>query len=279
MIQLPFNTTSLIKKTLVMFIALNLLGCESIPGMSPGSNSGTASTGAAAGGTSVGGNSNMPRCDQPLGTLAVDDGRGKDWYAQFGRATNITTIEPLIRLAVAQSNCFIITSIGNSATDSKLSGITAKQRGSGEYRAGSNQQKGQRVAADYFLEPAIIIDDSPSSSLSGAAGKFLNGALATVAGGFKSKDSTVTLSLFDIRSSVQISISDGNSNASNYGTAVGGLGGGAGGGLSSFKKSPEGKATVAAFVDAYGKMVTALKNYKAQSVEGGSGTGGALKVN
>ena len=37
----------------------------------------TATTGAAAGGTSVGANSSLELCASPLGTLAVDDGRGK----------------------------------------------------------------------------------------------------------------------------------------------------------------------------------------------------------
>ena len=60
----------------------------------------TAATGAAGGATSVNANASLERCDAPLGTLAVDDGRGKEWYASFGAATKITTIEPLIRLAV-----------------------------------------------------------------------------------------------------------------------------------------------------------------------------------
>jgi hypothetical protein len=58
-----------------------------------------------------------------------------------------------------------------------------------------------------------------------------------------------------------------------------GLGGGAAGGLGGFSRTPEGKATVAAFIDAYNKMVVALRSYKAQDVQGGLGRGGQLKVN
>jgi hypothetical protein len=61
-----------------------------------------------------------------------------------------------------------------------------------------------------------------------------------------------------------------------FGGGAGGFGGGALGGLST---TPEGKATVAAFLDAFNGMVIALKNYKAQSVKGGLGRGGRLKVN
>ena len=104
-------------------------------------NAATASTGAAGGASSVNANPSLERCDAPLGTLAVDDGRDKEWYGSFGAATKITTIEPLIRLAVQQSNCFVITSIGNQQLDSRLSKITDQQRNSGEYRAAPTSKR------------------------------------------------------------------------------------------------------------------------------------------
>ena len=240
----------------------------------------TSVSGAAGGSTSAGANPELERCDQTLGTLAVDDGSGAPWYAEFNSRTKVSTIEPLLRLAVQQSNCFVITSIGNSRTESRLSAITDKQRNSGEFRAGSKQQKGQRVAADYFMEPAIIIDNSTVGKVAGGiAGLLGNSALVGLAGGATSKESVVTLSLYDIRSSVQISAAEGSSSSKNYGGVVGLFGGAGAAGLGGFSRSPEGKATVAAFLDAYNGMVVSLKNYKAQEVEGGLGTGGTLKVN
>ncbi|PIF98535.1 hypothetical protein [Comamonas sp. 26] len=238
----------------------------------------TAATGAAGGATSVNANPTLERCDAPLGTLAVDDGRGKEWYASFGAATKITTIEPLIRLAVQQSNCFVITSVGNNRTESKMSAITDKQRNSGEFRAGSKQQKGQRVAADYYMEPSIIIDNDATGQLAAGVGGLFGNVGSLIGGAMQSKASVVTLSMFDIRSGVQISISEGNATATNFGAAMGAFGGGVGGGLGGFSRSPEGKATVAAFMDAYNNMVISLRNYKAQEVKGGLGRGGQLKV-
>lgn len=241
---------------------------------------GTDVSGAAGGATSAGANPSLERCDKTLGTLAVDDGSGTPWYADFNTRTKVTTIEPLLRLAVQQSNCFVITSIGNARTESRLSAITDKQRNSGEFRAGSNQQSGQRVAADYFMEPAIILDNSTVGKVAGGLAGVLGGkALAGLAGGMTSKESVVTLSLYDIRSSVQISAAEGSSSSKNYGGVVGLFGGGGAAGLGGFSRTPEGKATVAAFLDAYNGMVISLKNYKAQEVEGGLGTGGTLKVN
>ena len=238
----------------------------------------TAATGAAGGATSVNANPSLERCDAPLGTLAVDDGRGKEWYASFGAATKITTIEPLIRLAVQQSNCFVITSVGNNRTESKMSAITDKQRNSGEFRAGSRQQKGQRVAADYYMEPSIIIDNDATGQLMAGVGGLFGSVGSLVGGAMQSKASVVTLSMFDIRSGVQISISECNATATNFGAAMGAFGGGAVAGLGGFSRSPEGKATVAAFMDAYNNMVISLRNYKAQEVKGGLGRGGQLKV-
>ena len=259
--------------------ALALGGCVTPGGgmLSTGSAP-TAASGAAGGATSVDANASLERCDAPLGTIAVDDGRGKDWYASFGAATQITTIEPLIRLAVQQSNCFVITSIGNNRTESKLSAITDKQRNSGEFRAGSRQQKGQRVAADYYLEPSIIINNDSVGGLAAGLGGLFGGTAGALAGSLQSKQSVVTMSMFDIRSGVQLSISEGNATATNYGAALGAFGGGVGGNLGGFSRTPEGKATVAAFMDAYNKMVISLRNYKAQEVKGGLGRGGQLKV-
>ena len=260
--------------------SLTLAGCVTpgAGGLLSAGDSPTAATGAAAGGTSVDANANLERCDEPLGTLAVDDGRGKEWYASFGAATKVTSIEPLIRLAVQQSNCFVITSVGNNRTEGKISAITDKQRNSGEFRAGSKQQKGQRVAADYFMEPAIIIDNDATGQMAAGVGGLLGRVGAVVGGAMQSKVSVVTLSMFDIRSGVQLSISEGNATATNYGAALGAFGGGAAAGLGGFSRTPEGKATVAAFMDAYNKMVISLRNYKAQEVKGGLGTGGRLGV-
>ncbi|PID77019.1 MAG: hypothetical protein CSB24_03690 [Deltaproteobacteria bacterium] len=264
-----------------VLVSTSLASCNTI---STGTG-GSLISGSAAGGTSVGANASLEHCSAPLGTLAIDDGRSKTWWHEFYRATQVTTVEPLIRLAVQQSNCFVITSIGNLRTDDRLTRITEKQRNSGEYRAGSKQHKGQRVAADYYLEPQIIINNASAGGLAGSVGGVLDNVLGTgnligsVGGNMGMKSSVVTLSLFDIRSAVQVGISEGSSTATNYGAAMSIFGSKGGGKLSGYQTTPAGKATVAAFLDAYNGMVRSLRSYKAQDVEGGLGRGGTLKVN
>ncbi len=257
-----------------------LIGCSTV---TPGTG-GTMISGGAGGSTSSGANANLERCSETLGTLAIDDGRNESWFGAFLRETNVTTVEPLLRLAVQQSNCFIITSVGNARMDERMQRITQLQRNSGEYRAGSKQHKGQRVAADYYLEPRIIINNSSIGGVSGTLGAvaddiFNTHVLGTIGGGLDVKSSVVTLSLFDIRSAVQIAASEGSATANNYSAALGAFGNKAGGSIGGYGTTPAGKATVAAFFDAYNEMVRALRAYKAQSVRGGSGTGGLLKVN
>jgi len=261
-------------KLMVLFLLSGLI----LSGCVTSGTGGTMLSGSAGGATSVDANSSLERCSETLGTLAVDDGRAADWYGRFGSMTKVTSIEPMIRLAVQQSNCFVITSIGNLRTDSRLSRITNIQRNSGEYRAGSKQHKGQRVAADYYMEPQIIIDDSPMGNVAGALGSLVGYGFGRVAGSMTMKSTVVTLTLSDIRSSVQVAISEGSATASNYGAAMSAFGAGHYGSLSGFSRTPEGKATVAAFVDAYNGIVRSLKNYKAQDVKGGLGRGGRLKV-
>ncbi len=290
MINKTFHKLSLLAS------ALALTACAQ-PGLQTGGSNNIV-TGSAGGGTSVNANKSLERCTTPLGTLAVADGR-------LTGSNSVTTVNPLIRLAIQQSNCFVISSIGNMATESQLDRILDKQRNSGEVRAGSKQHKGQQVAADYFLEPEVIVNNETTSGQSGSAagslvglglgaaglgglGALAGGVVSTVAAGgvTETKTTDVALTLTDIRSRVQIAIAQGSSTATNMSVGGsgafggwGGLFGGAGGAsIGTFKRTPEGIATAAAFFDAYNSMVQSLRNYHAQEVKGGLGRGGALGV-
>lgn len=50
------------------------------------------------------------------------------------------------------------------------------------------------------------------------------------------------------------------------------------GGAGGYSNTPEGKILIAAFMDSYNQLVRATRNYRAQEVKGGLGTGGALGV-
>lgn len=282
-----------ISAVLVLTALGTLIGCANnggggiaipaIPSLVSQGSGGTAASGAAAGSTSV--NSNVERCAQSLGTLAVADGRDQGWYSSFQSKTGAGSLEPIVRLLAQQSNCFVVTSIGNSQLQSELDRITQQTRNSGEYRAGSNYQTGQRVAADYYLSPTILYAGESGGGIGASLGTALGGSIlgdvGAVLGGaaLNQKSTSVTMSLLGIREGVQIAASEGSATASDLGAFTGALGGSGGGVLGGYSRTPEGKATAAAFVDAFNKLVVALRGYKAQNVEGGLGTGGTLQIN
>lgn len=258
---------------------LALSACLGAGGSVTQGTGGTTVTGSTAGSTSVGADPTLQRCSETLGTLAVDDGRQESWFGPFTAETQITTIEPMVRTIVQQSNCFVVTSVGNQRLTDKFQQIRDMTR-SGEFRAGSNYQRGQAVAADYFLEPTILFASSNAGGLGGAIGAQF-GSIGSFLGGaaLNQKHTTVNLTMFGIREGAQIAASEGSASSSDLGGLVGGIfGGEVPAGLAGYTKTPEGKATVAAFVDAYNKLVVALKNYKQQEVKGGLGTGGQLKI-
>lgn len=274
------------QKLSVMAIALIASGCTQSKITTGGSDN--LVSGSAAGGTSVNANKSLRRCDKPLGTLGVSDGR-------IEGSRQVTTVEPLLRLAIQQSNCFMMTAAGNEASQAKIDRIKNKTRNSGEARAGSNFHKGQMVATDYLLEPSVIVANESTGGSSGhlgaAVGSF-NPLAGAILGGLSAasakeiRTSDVALTLTDVRSEVQVALASGSATVENsaLGGSVGmagwdGLLAGAGSvGASSFSRTPEGQAIAAAFFDAYNNLVDAVRNYKPQEIDGGSGTGGKLIV-
>ena len=87
------------------------------------------------------------------------------------------------------------------------------------------------------------------------------------------------LTLVDNRSGVQVGASQGSASKTDFGGMAGLFGIGGGAGLGGYQNTPQGKVISAAFMDAYNQMVRAVRNYRAQSVQGqGLGGGGRLGV-
>ena len=250
-----------------------LSGCNATtPTLGGGSNT---ATGAAAGGTSAGANPQLEHCDTTLGTMAVDEDRDAPWYYRLTTEYKLDSTVPVLRTLIQQSNCFVVVERGAALNNMMMERDLAA---SGEMRQGSKMGKGQMVAADYTMSPTINFSEKGTGAVGGLLGGALGGVAGVVAGGLKANEASTTLLLIDNRSGVQVSASQGS--AKNYDIA--GFGGGFFGGvagLGGYTNTPEGKIIVTAFMDSYNNMVRALRSYKAQSVEGGLGTGGALQVN
>ena len=253
---------------------LALTGClATTPEVGGGSK--TAVTGAAGGATSENANSSLERCDQSLGTLGVVEDQNAPWYATL-RSYKLGSTVPVIRMMIQQSNCFVIVERGGAMQNMRAERDLEK---SGEMRTGSNFQKGQMVAADYTMSPSIQFSQNTGGGRAGLAG-FLPGAgvLAAVAGSMKTNEASTTLIMIDNRSGVQLAAAEGSAKNMDFNVFGGMFGGGAAGGAGGYSNTPEGKIIIAAFADSYNQLVRAVRNYKAQTVKGGLGTGGTLGV-
>src|SRR5690606_2747596 len=128
------------------------------------------------------------------------------------------------------------------------------------------------------MSPSIQFAEKGTGGIGGALGGLIGGSggrvFGAIAGGLKSNEAATTLLLIDNRSSVQISSSVGS--AKNMDLSL--FGGAFLRGAGAFTNTPEGKVITAAFADSYNQMVRALRNYRAQTVEGGLGKGGRLGV-
>ncbi|MCU7905888.1 MAG: peptidoglycan-binding protein [Candidatus Thiodiazotropha sp. (ex Epidulcina cf. delphinae)] len=254
---------------------IGLSGCDAtMPTM--GGSSGNTVTGAAGGETAENANTALENCDETLGTLAVVEDQTAPWWATYrSRYPTLGTTVPVLRMMIQQSNCFVVVERGR-AMNNMMQERALMQ--SGEMRQGSNFGKGQMVAADYTMNPSIQFSAKGTGGLGGIVGGLFGSTAGALAGGLKSNEAATTLLLVDNRSGVQVSSSVGNAKNFDYNLFGGLFGGSAFGGAGAFSKTPEGKVVTAAFADSYNQMVKALRNYKAQSVKGGLGKGGRLKV-
>ncbi|MCW7536421.1 CsgG/HfaB family protein [Aquabacterium sp. A7-Y] len=233
----------------------------------------TAATGATAGSTSENANPAMERCTESLGTVALVEDQGSSWYSDL-RTHNLQSTIPVLRMLVQQSNCFVVVERGVAMRNMR------QERGlqdSGELRENSNFGKGQMVAADFTMSPSVTISAKDTGGVSGLVGGRVGSVLSAVGGSMKYNEASTMLTLIDNRSGVQLAAAEGSSGNMDFGLLAG-VYRNAAVGVGAYGKTPQGKVVVAAFADSYNQMVRAVRNYKAQEVRGGLGTGGRLGV-
>ncbi|MFL1707376.1 CsgG/HfaB family protein [Campylobacter sp. MOP7] len=266
--------TNKLAKVAILSLPLILTGCLS--SMNMGSSSAkTAATGSAGGENAQNANAKLQRCDKSLGTVVIYEDRDSDWYSILSRDYRLPSTIPVIRLLAQQSNCFVVVERGKAFNQMMEERALMK---SGELRAKSNFKKGQMVAADYTLTPSIIFNARDTGGIGSIVGALFGNVAGAIGGGFKTSEAATVLTLIENRSGVQLAAAEGSASNMDFAGLGGLFGGSAGGTLGAYSKTPEGKVIVAAFTDSMNNLIEAVRNYKAQSVKGGLGAGGALKV-
>jgi hypothetical protein len=266
-------------KVAAVCLAITLAGCETMQ-VKQGGGTNQSVTGAAAGEASANANSQLERCQSPLGTISLVENQTAGWYTILRDEYRLPPTANLLRIMIAQSNCFVIVERG-------AAGMAAMSRerelmASGETRAGSNIGKGQLVASDYALSPEIVFSNSNAGGFGGAVAGLLgsrNANLGRLAGGVQTKEATAMLTLVDNRSGVQVAASQGSASKTDWSLGAAFGGSSAAGGAGGYSNTEQGKVISGAFADAFNQMVVALRAYRPQRVQGqGLGGGGRLSV-
>ncbi|GAA4043331.1 CsgG/HfaB family protein [Parerythrobacter jejuensis] len=201
----------------------------------------------------------IPRCQQSLGTLAIDEAQSR-WWVRY----NLPNPEALIKVLVNESGCFNLVDRGRALRMRRGERDLAD---SGELQRGSNFGRGQVKAADYYMIPDLVGRNNRSGG--GGIGGALAGALGSrVLGGVlgrvkvNKKEANVTLSLVNARTTEISRVTEGYARKSDV-SFRGGGGGLFGGTLaaiggSGYENTQIGQVIVLAYLQAYSDMVTQL---------------------
>ena len=200
----------------------------------------------------------IPKCDQKVGTLAVNEPENRWW-----QDLNLESPEALIKVFVAESGCFTLVDRGKGLAAAQAERALAS---GGELRGGANVGKGQMKAADYVLIPDIVNQNARAGgkNIGGLLGGVIGGVAGAVVGGIslKSKTASVVLTLTDVRSTEQVSLQQGTAKKTDLGWGAGGgafFGGFAAGGASSYANTEIGQVVTMAYLDAFVKLVNDVK--------------------
>lgn len=198
----------------------------------------------------------LEKCDEPKGTLAISE--PQDHIILALRSYNLPPPTQLLRQYVQNSNCFQVVERGTAMRNIQQERDLAKE---GMLQADSNMGGSQMVTADFVMSADVLFsDDNAGGAALGAAVGSLFGGLGSVvgavAGGIKFQEASTTLTLSDVRSTLQVAAASGTYKQSDW--AFGGVLGAVGGGA--YTSTDEGKLVAGALLDNYNNIVKEIRS-------------------
>jgi len=206
-------------------------------------------------------NVQLEKCDAPEGTLAVVEPHDQI-MASLGRF-GLQSPTALIRMIVQQSNCLQIVERGMAMQNMMQERAPAT---GGQMQSDQNIGKGQMVAADFIVTPAVAFSENNGGGVGGAIGGLLGrfggagAVVGAVAGGLKFKEAQTSMLLSDTCSGIQVAAAEGSAKQTDF--ALGGsmLGSGGGAAMGGYSNTNEGKVIAASFLDNWNNIVRAIRN-------------------
>jgi curli biogenesis system outer membrane secretion channel CsgG len=194
---------------------------------------GSMSTSSASGGEASNA-AQLVNCQQPLGTATVVE---PDQNAMIAlQAMNLTSPTPMLRIMLTESNCFRVI----------------------DPAAAANRRA---PAAQYLVTPNVLANNPNAGGFN--AGGFLGSVtgqswMNNVAGSITVKEAQTAMFISDARTGEQIAAVQGKASATDFGVSFSGYGRGLNS-AGAYSATPEGKVVMAAFVDAYNKLVAQVQ--------------------
>ena len=196
------------------------------------------------------GTPDLPRCAQPIGTVAIQEPQ-RDWWSPLG----LSNPEALIKLMAGRSNCLRVVARGQAM---EMRNAERSLGDSGELQRGQNFGKGQVVAADYIIIPDIVESNGNAGGMNiGGIGRAFGGPFGAIAGNLSLKSSTAhtLITLVNARTTEQEYVAEGVSKKTDIGFGGGGGGwdwGAVGGGYSN---TDIGKVVSIAYINAFADLI------------------------
>lgn len=236
------------KRSVAMCAVLAMAGCLSQTSIGGGSTLASGSAGVS--GNAQGEGPDLPKCDAPLGTVALVEDQSRS-FRSFG----VEDPRSIMRLLIAQSGCFNVVDRGTG-----LSAVRQEEQLTGN--SGQGQQN--LVRAQYFLTAQLVNSDANSggggANLGGLIPGGLGSAISSLAGsvGLQQAEAQVVMFLTQTDSGLQVAAAEGSASNSDLRLAGRGWLGRLGGGASAYASTDQGKVVIAALVDGLNKMVAQL---------------------
>lgn len=198
----------------------------------------------------------LEKCEAPKGTLAIAEPQGHVVIAL--RAHNLPPPTQLLRQYVQNSNCFQVLERGLAMQNIQQERDLASD---GMLQKNSNMGGSQMITADFVMTADVLFKDKNAggAGVGAAVGSLFGGIgsiVGAVAGGLKFQEASTTLTLSDVRSTMQVAAASGVYKNSDW--AFGGVLGAVGGGA--YTSTDEGKLVAGALLDNYNNMVRDIRD-------------------
>jgi len=192
----------------------------------------------------------MPRCEQPLGTVALVE---KEIPALEDTALSSPT--SVLRLMITQSNCFQVVDRGE-ALDKIMEERHVTKKG----------KRPQLAKADYFLTPDVISKNENAGGVDGSLGRLLPGQFGAIASSVsvKVQEAQVAIYLTNGKTGVQVAAATGKASTADAGFSAASFTGRGAGGGGAYASTEIGKTISAAFLDAYVNLVNQVRGQPQQ---------------